>query len=197
MEPVHVDDFLAHHTAYRFPYPTCFCPVLLGSPQDIQCLIRVSPYKSVENRLTAICAEETCGYSGMCYLAVSWSLTNEFAANLVFRSGGLVQYYPLRGMRHYTERTTTNIVCLVTRNTLLPRAFNIPADAAARMPLAQFASSLPKSLGAAKGYPCKSLQKQDEPVFSLHFKQLGCASSPFSTPLQSAMDRASQHCFTG
>lgn len=101
LKPVHVDDFVAHHTSYRFPYPTCLCPILSGSAQDIQCLIRVSPYKPVEKRLAAICAEGTCGYSGMYYLAVIWNLNDDFAVNLVFRPGGLVQYYPLRGMRHY------------------------------------------------------------------------------------------------
>lgn len=68
LEPVHVDDFVMHHASHRFPYPACFCPVLTGSAQNIQALIRFAPNKSVEKRLVAICEKEVCGYFGMhCY----------------------------------------------------------------------------------------------------------------------------------
>lgn len=105
--PVHVDDFVAHHISYSFPYPTCFCPVLLGSAEDIQSLIHISPRESIEKRVIATCAKGACGYFGthtQCWLALAWSWSSVFAVNMICRPGSLVQYYPLRGSgRHYAK----------------------------------------------------------------------------------------------
>lgn len=54
------------------------------------------------------------------------------------------------------ERTVTNLVCSVSRNTLLPRPFDASNEFITAKPRTEFASVPSESLSVAKSYPCMS-----------------------------------------
>lgn len=74
-------------------------------------MIRIFPHETIERRVIAVCAEDTCGYFGK-YPLVKFGTLNDFLVNMVYRPWGVVQYYPLRGARRRTksERLLTSYV---------------------------------------------------------------------------------------